>query len=61
MIAKSDVKQFIIQGLLEEECPHKGSFYEQCRDEWDVERQALVLRCGWNKMTAEQLLAQLPE
>lgn len=68
MITKSKVKQYIIQAILDEECPKPSPFplfpmadHLEALDRCDVERQALVLRCGWNNMTAEQLLAGLSE
>lgn len=58
---KSEIKQIIIQRLLDIEYAPEGSFYEHDREAWDTERQMLVLRCGWNAISAEELLASLRE
>ena len=61
MPTKTEIKQAIIQRLLDiEYCPG-SDFQKEDPDTWDVERQMLVLRCGWNNMSCEDLLAGLNE
>lgn len=56
---KSEIKQIIIQRLLDIEYAPEGRFYEEDQETWDRERQMLVLRCGWNAMSTEELLSSL--
>ena len=58
---KQEIKQAIIQRLLDIEYAPGDDFWKDDRETWDTERQFLVLRCGWNKMSAQQLLASLSE
>ena len=58
---KKEIKQAIIQRLLDIYYAPFGEFYEKDRETWDRERQILVLRCEWNKMTVEELLSSLSE
>ena len=58
---KQEIKQAIIQRLLDIEYAPGGDFWKYDRETWDMERQTLVLRCGWKKMNAQKLLASLSE
>lgn len=58
---KTEIKQAIIQRLLDIEYAPGTEFHREDPDAWDRERQTLVLRVGWNNMTLEELVASLPE
>ena len=58
---QSEIKQVIIQRLLDIEYPPCGGFYENDRDKWDTERQLLVLRMDWNTKSAITLLLMMEE
>ena len=58
---KNEIKQAVIQRLLDIEYAPRSRFHEEDPDSWDTERQMLVLRCGWNNMSLEELIELLPE
>ena len=53
---KEEIKQAIIQRLLDIEYPPGSNFHKEDPDKWDIERQMLVIRVGWNRMSAIELL-----
>jgi len=58
---KSEIKQAIIQRLLDiEYCPGTN-FQKEEPEAWERERQMLVLRCEWNKISCEELLKSLAD
>ena len=58
---KSEIKQVIIQRLLDIEYPPDSRFHREDPDGWDTERQMLVLRASWNTMTLEDLAKGLKD
>jgi len=58
---KSEIKQVVIQRLLDIEYGPGSRFHKEDPDTWDSERQMLVLRCGWNTMSLKELIDLLPE
>jgi len=58
---KMEIKQAIIQRLLDMKYAPGTKFHKEDPDVWDTERQMLVLRVGWNSMSLEELVASLPE
>jgi len=71
-MTKADVKEFIIRRILGETIPNPWAQpglparlsdreWEERSARWEADRKALATKLGWKAMTAEQLLAQLPD
>jgi len=58
---REEIRQAIIQRLLDIEYPPGTKFHKEDSDTWDIERQSLVLKVGWNNMSLEELVAGLQE
>jgi len=56
---KEEIRQVIIQRLLDIEYAPSGGYYKNDRDGWDIDRQMLVMLAGWNNMSAEELLSKI--
>jgi len=58
---KREIKQAVIQRLLDVEYAPGTRFHKANSDVWETKRQMLVLRAEWNNITLEELIAGLPE